>query len=71
MNTESMASTAKLSASSKPRGNLWLRLLAAAVLLYALLAGLRTVTDYDLFWQLATGRWIAQHHQVFSTDVFS
>ena len=38
---------------------------------YALLAGLRTLTQYDLGWQLATGRWIAQHHQIPSTDVFS
>ena len=45
--------------------------LAALVLLYAFLAGLRTVTDYDLGWQLATGRWVAQHHSVPSTDVFS
>ena len=45
--------------------------LAAAALVYAFLAGLRTVTDYDLGWQLATGRWVAQHHEVPSTDVFS
>jgi hypothetical protein len=45
--------------------------LAAIALIYAFLAGLRTVTDFDLGWQLATGRWAAQHHQVPSTDVFS
>jgi tetratricopeptide (TPR) repeat protein len=44
---------------------------AAVVLVYALLAGLRTVSDLDLGWQLATGRWITQHHSVASTDVFS
>ena len=50
----------------------WLfRIIAAVVLIYALLAGLRTVTDYDLFWQLASGRWIAQHHQIPATDVLS
>ena len=38
---------------------------------YALLAGLRTAADYDLGWQLATGRWVAQHHQIPSTDLFS
>ena len=27
--------------------------------------------DFDLFWQLATGRWVVQHHRFFSTDVFS
>ncbi|MFZ0314443.1 MAG: hypothetical protein WAL85_17190, partial [Candidatus Korobacteraceae bacterium] len=45
--------------------------LAAIALLYAVLASLRTVSDPDTFWQLATGRWVAHHHHVFSTDVFS
>ncbi len=45
--------------------------LAAVVLVYAFLAGLRTVSDFDLGWQLATGRWVAQHHSVASVDVFS
>ena len=41
-------------------------------LIYAFLAGLRTLKDYDLGWQLATGRWVAQHHQNLpSVDVFS
>ncbi len=46
-------------------------LLGAIALVFAFLSGLRTVAEPDLFWQLATGRWVAQHHQVFSTDVFS
>ncbi|MGA2369200.1 MAG: tetratricopeptide repeat protein [Candidatus Korobacteraceae bacterium] len=46
-------------------------LLGAVALVYAALAGLRTVYDPDLGWQLASGRWIAQHHWIFSTDVFS
>jgi tetratricopeptide (TPR) repeat protein len=45
--------------------------LAAIAVIYALLAGLHTVQDFDLGWQLATGRWIFQNHQLFSTDVFS
>jgi tetratricopeptide (TPR) repeat protein len=49
----------------------WLLALLVAALVYALLAGLRKVSDFDLFWQLASGRWVAQHHAVFSTDVFS
>jgi tetratricopeptide (TPR) repeat protein len=49
----------------------WFVLLGAMALIYAFLAGLRTVSDPDSFWQLATGRWIAQHHRIFSTDVFS
>ncbi len=46
-------------------------ILGIVALAYALLAGLRTVTDWDLGWQLATGRWVVQHHQIPSTDVFS
>ncbi len=45
--------------------------LAAVAICYALLAGLHTVQDFDLGWQLATGRWVVQHHHVFSADVFS
>ena len=45
--------------------------LSVAALAYALLAGLRSVMDYDLGWQMATGRWVAQHRQIPSTDVFS
>ena len=46
-------------------------ILAAVVLIYAFLAGLRTVSEFDLGWQMATGRWAVQHHHVPSTDVFS
>jgi Tfp pilus assembly protein PilF len=46
-------------------------ILCAVVLTYAVFAGLRTVTDWDLGWQLAMGRWILQHHRIPSTDVFS
>jgi tetratricopeptide (TPR) repeat protein len=45
--------------------------LSAIALIYALLAALHTLQDFDLGWQLATGRWILQHHHLFSTDVFS
>ena len=45
--------------------------LSAIALVYALFAGLRTVSDFDLGWQLATGRWVVQHHQIPSVDVFS
>ncbi|MGB0115502.1 MAG: tetratricopeptide repeat protein [Terriglobales bacterium] len=40
-------------------------------LLYAFAAGLRTLGDFDLGWQLATGRWIVQHGHIPFTDVFS
>ena len=46
-------------------------LLAVVAVVYGFLAGFHTLQDFDLGWQLATGRWIAQHHWVFSTDVFS
>lgn len=46
----------------------YLTLIAVA---YALLAGLRTLTDYDLGWQLATGRWIVLQHRIPSTEIFS
>ena len=51
------------------RSGFWI--LTAVALIYSFLASLHTVGDYDLFWQMATGRWVAQHHTVFSTDVFS
>ena len=38
---------------------------------YAFFAGIRTLTEFDLGWLLATGRWIAHHRQIPSTDVFS
>jgi tetratricopeptide (TPR) repeat protein len=47
------------------------RSLMALALLYAFVAGLRTVADFDLGWQLATGRFVLQHRQIPYTDVFS
>src|ERR1039457_3585422 len=64
--------TADTSATGTPRlGRRWFLVLAAIALIYAFLAGLRTVSDFDIGWQLATGRWVAQHHRVPSTDVLS
>src|ERR1700740_830656 len=61
------------SAALTTRSNLddvaWL--LYGITLLYAFLAGLHTLQDFDLGWQLATGRWVVQHRHIFSTDVFS
>jgi tetratricopeptide (TPR) repeat protein len=45
--------------------------LGAVALMYAALAGLRTAHDPDLGWQLAGGRWVAEHHRIVSTDIFS
>jgi tetratricopeptide (TPR) repeat protein len=46
-------------------------ILVGVALVYAFLAGFHTLQDFDLGWQLASGRWVAQHRQIFSTDVFS
>src|SRR5271165_2466302 len=51
------------------RRSFWI--LAGIALVYAFVAGLRTVSDYDLGWQMATGRWVVQHHHIPWTDVFS
>ncbi len=41
------------------------------VLLSALCAGLHTVSDSDMGWHLATGRWVVEHRQIPRTDVLS
>ncbi len=46
-------------------------ILAFVALVYAFFAGLRTVQDFDLGWQMATGRWAIQQHQVPRIDVLS
>lgn len=45
--------------------------LIGIALVYALLAGLHTVSETDLGWQMATGRYIVQHHQIPSTTLFT
>jgi tetratricopeptide (TPR) repeat protein len=52
-------------------GRVLFLVLGGIALIYALLAGLRTVTDPDFGWQMASGRWIVQHHYIPSTDIFS
>jgi hypothetical protein len=50
----------------------WLRpALIGIALAYAFLAGLHTVSETDLGWQMATGRYIVQHHQIPSTTLFT
>jgi tetratricopeptide (TPR) repeat protein len=50
----------------------WVRFtLIAIALVYALVAGLRTVSETDLGWQMATGRYIVQHHAIPSTALFT
>ena len=64
-------STTDVKVAASRLGRRLFLVLGAIALAYALLAGLRTVAEPDLGWQLATGRWVAQHHRIFSTDVFS
>src|ERR1700679_461281 len=45
--------------------------LGGIALLYALLAGLKTVVDFDLGWQMATGRYLLSHHAIPRTEIFS
>jgi tetratricopeptide (TPR) repeat protein len=41
------------------------------VMVTALFAGLHTVSDFDMGWHLATGRFVVQHHQIPRTDILS
>ena len=45
--------------------------LITLAMVYALIAGLRTINDFDMGFHLATGRYVVQHHVVPSTDVLS
>src|ERR1700722_67093 len=50
----------------------WLRAaLIAIALIYAFLAGLRTVSETDLGWQMAAGRYIVQHHEIPSSTLLT
>lgn len=69
--TPNLTTAESSSTDNSPLGRRLFLVLAATALVYALLAGLRTVSEYDLGWQMATGRWIVQHHRVPSSDVFS
>ena len=69
--TQSPGSPLHLARSAGARVSRAFVVLGIAALVYAFLAGLRTVTDYDLGWQMATARWIVHHHQLPSTDVLS
>ena len=45
--------------------------LVLLTLTYALLAGLKTVIDFDLGWQMAAGRYLLTHHAIPRTELFS
>jgi len=65
------AGYAGVPAAKLPLERILFYLLSAVALIYALSAGLKTIAEFDLGWQMATGRWIVQHHQIPSTEVFS
>jgi tetratricopeptide (TPR) repeat protein len=56
---------------SSSRADWQRRALVAIALVYAFLAGLHTVSETDLGWQMAAGRYIVQHHQIPSTTLFT
>jgi tetratricopeptide (TPR) repeat protein len=45
--------------------------LALLALVYSFLAGLKTVVDFDLGWQMATGRYVLAHHAIPHTALFT
>ena len=45
--------------------------LVLLTLTYALLAGLKTVVDFDLGWQMAAGRYLVAHHAIPRTEFLS
>jgi tetratricopeptide (TPR) repeat protein len=61
----------RLAAAPRDFARLTLDVLRAALIAYAFLAGLRSLSEFDLGWQMATGRWIVEHRQIPSVDVFS
>lgn len=44
---------------------------SAIVALFAFVVGLHKLDDFDTWWHLAAGRWIAKHHAIPSTDTLS
>jgi len=69
--SDQAAGYAGVPAAKLPLERILFYLLSAVALIYALSAGLKTIAEFDLGWQMATGRWIVQHHQIPSTEVFS
>ena len=48
-----------------------LRLSALLAVAYATLAGFHTLSDFDVWWQLASGRWMWDHGTVLRQETFS
>ena len=72
--TGSILSLASL-AIAKDRSSSWRKMcfavLAAFLIGYAFLTDLHTLNQDDLFWMLATARWIVQNREIPWTDHFS
>jgi len=66
-----MKGSATKTSADIPLERLLFYALGAAALVYAFLAGLKTIAEFDLGWQMATARWIVQHRQIPSTEVLS
>ncbi|HKO54361.1 MAG TPA: hypothetical protein VJ276_00705, partial [Thermoanaerobaculia bacterium] len=47
------------------------RILPVALALLFTLAAVGPIRNYDFFWHLATGRWIAEHRALPETDPFA
>lgn len=56
---------------SRRAGSLITAVAAGAVLAYALLAGLRSVSDTDLFWQLRDARYLVETGHIARSEAFS
>ncbi len=50
---------------------LLVRVSALFALAYATLAGFHTLSDFDVWWQLASGRWMWDHAAILRTETFS
>jgi tetratricopeptide (TPR) repeat protein len=48
-----------------------LRLSTLLAVVYATLAGFHTLSDFDIWWQLASGRWMGEHGAVLRQEAFS
>jgi Tetratricopeptide repeat len=69
--TNEAAADPETAASRPRRSRILFYLLGAAGLVYAFLAGFKTIAEFDLGWQMAIARWIVQHHQIPTVDVLS
>src|SRR4029079_17464904 len=54
-----------------PKSSLPNKLLRALCYLVAIAVSIKSFREPDLWWQIRTGEWIVQHHEVPKQDVFS